>query len=240
MKKLLLSMFALAIIGAGTARAFPLQQLFDGADLIVDDKRFFDWTLLSETASSGAELPDYNLIEVTGLMDDPGTPDQDPGIRFQTNDQMTVVAGDPGEFIDIQLGFAVQSRGKPIKDNSLEITGFDFVGPGVITIIEEVFSDGAKEDDDRIAEKSVEADSRIGPPFLDLFDSAMFDPLYTVWVEKNILVAADPGGLISLDAFDQRFSQVPVPSVFLLIGAGLLPLGISTAAHRRRQRRWNG
>jgi hypothetical protein len=48
MKKMFIVMFAflLAFGISAKADAISLQALFDGGEIIVDDKRFFDWTLI--------------------------------------------------------------------------------------------------------------------------------------------------------------------------------------------------
>lgn len=225
MKRLLFGISVFMLAGLGTAQAVPLQDLFNGAELVVVDKRFFDWVLIDEVATG--DLPDYDSIEVTGLADDP----DNPGIHFETNGQMAV---EDFDFLDVLFGFSVQvlDPEQRIKDNSLEITGFSFEGEGgVVTIIEEVFDATGV----LIGEKFVEADILDDPDYDNLFDSAEFERQRSLRVEKNILVFADPGGFASLDSFEQRFSQVPEPSALLLIG-GLLPLAAG-AARRRRQRK---
>ena len=68
----------------------------------------------------------------------------------------------------------------------------------------------------------------------DLFDEAFFDPQSIIVVEKNILIAGDfVGDFVSLDVFEQHFSQVPEPSTLILFGSGLAVLGFM--AWRRRK-----
>ena len=213
MKKLFVILFASVLISVGEPiEAVPLQDLFDGAVIVADDKLFFGWTLINLVATDPALDPDLGLIEVIPLEDQP----LNPGIRFETNGQLVVT---DQNFLDLHFGFLVVALapGHLIKDNSLEILEFTFGGPGgVITIIEDVFDPAGN----LLADKLVQADQRLG--IFDLFDSAQFTPQQAISVEKNILIAGDfPGDRVSLDSFEQRFSQVAGPSTLVLVALGL-------------------
>jgi hypothetical protein len=136
-------------------------------------------------------------------------------------------------FLDLHFSFlvAVVDPRHLIKDNSLEIVEFAFGGDGgVITIIEHVFDPAGN----LLADKLVQADQPFG--ISDLFDSAAFPPQALILVEKNILLAGDfTGDLVSLDVFEQRFSEVPAPSTFVLLVSGIAGLGaVASRRHRRR------
>ncbi|ADE15791.1 protein of unknown function DUF1555 [Nitrosococcus halophilus Nc 4] len=119
-----------------------------------------------------------------------------------------------------------------IRNNSLEINQFFFgennVG-GFINIFEDIF-DGSG---NLIGTKSVVADN-LPPVFFDLSGSSTFGPQSLISVEKTILISGDdPGDMVSLDGFTQRFSQVPEPTTLTLLGIGLAGLGV---VKRRRIR----
>ena len=224
-----LSLFLMAFVlavGGGPARAVPLQSLFDGGVLAVDDKIFFDWTLINVVSTDPASDPDFAQIDVVPLGGQP----LNPGIRFNASGQFSVV---DDNFLDVEFGFSVAVTGPQklrIHDNSLELVDFDFGGPGgAITIIETVFGPGG----DVLAEKFVEADNLFNS--FDLVDEAVFRPQKRIDVEKNILLAGDfLGDSVSLNVFEQRFSQVVAePPTLLLLAGGLAALGV--AVRRRRK-----
>jgi hypothetical protein len=229
--KRLFSVFSALVltIVAGPGNAVPLQDLFEGETIIVDDKLFFGWTLLNLVVTDPALDPNLALIEVLPLEDQP----QNPGLRFEANGQLMVT---DQNFIDLHFGFLVAALDPNhlIKDNSLELVGFAFGGVGgLITIIEEVFDATGNQ----LADKLVLADQLLG--IFNLFDSAAFPPQALILVEKNILLAGDfSADLVSLDVFEQRFSQVPPqvpgPASLLLVVLGLAV----TAFGRRLHVRW--
>lgn len=216
MKKLFAILFVLVLVDIGKpVKAIPLQDLFDGQDLIVDDKVFFDWTLINLVVTDPVLDPDLGLIDVIPLEDQP----LNPGIRFEANGQLVVT---DLNFLDLQFGFSVATLDPRlfIKDNSLEIVDFGFGGiGGVIAIIETVSDAGGN----ILADKFVQADQLLG--VFDLFDTATFARQSEIFVEKNILLAGDfSDDAVSLDVFEQRFSQVAEPTSGALIGLGLAGL----------------
>lgn len=228
MKKILASLccFFLLLGTALTVNATSLQTLFDGDDITVGDKLFFNWTLINLVSTDPSLDPDFDLIEVTGLNDQP----LNPGLHFDVNGQL--VATDLN-FVDLTFGFSVATlSGKPlIKDNSLEITEhlFDpFNFGGLITIVENIFDPAGA----TLGEKWVYADYLFGE--FQLFDSADFNTQSLIHVEKNIFVGGDfDFDYVSLDSFEQRFSQVPEPTTMLLFGTGIV--GVVGAARRKKK-----
>ena len=80
-----------------------------------------------------------------------------------------------------------------------------------------------------IGDKEVFADN-VTPAF-QFSDTAAFSPRSAVDVETDIFIAASVGSTAQFRSFEQRFSQVPLPTSLVLVCAGLLGLA---AARRRR------
>jgi hypothetical protein len=51
----------------GDVQAFPLSDLFAGDPITVGDKFFYDFTEMDIVVSDPTLVPDYALIEVTGV-----------------------------------------------------------------------------------------------------------------------------------------------------------------------------
>lgn len=213
--------------GSGAGQATQLGDLFDGADMTVGDKLFSDWTLINFTDTANFFNTDYNLIEVNPLADQP----LNPGLEFVSTGILTVSDTD---FMDLYFSFTVTSMGALIKDNSLEITDYDFGAGnwgGLIYIEEEVYDSAGNP----LASKRAEIDNLLG--IVDPYDWAEFAPQQSIYVEKNILLSGDwLGDTVSLNSFNQRFSQVPEPATILLVSTGLLGIG---ALRKRRKAKPN-
>ena len=212
---------------SGTGQATQLGGLFGGADMIVGDKLFSDWTLLDFNDSANPSNTDYNLIEVNPLADQA----LNPGLEFVSTGILTVSDMD---IMDLYFSFTVTSLGALIKDNSLEITDYEFGANnfGGLIYIEEHVYDVA---DNLLAFKIAEIDNFFG--INDPYDWAEFAPQQSIYVEKNILLSGDWfGDTVSLNSFDQRFSQVPEPATILLVSTGLLGIG---ALRKKRKAKLN-
>ena len=212
----------LLVLAPTASSAVALADLVGGATIVIGDKVFDRW-FAEDFSSVPVNLAD---IDVVPLVDQP----LNPGLMFNANGKLRTTGLD---LIDLTLGFTVSTLdGRPtIKDNSLEIVGYSF-GPsnvgGVISVFEDVFDAGGA----LIGEKFVTADN-LPPSTFGLFDSAQFAPRSLVSVEKLILISGDaPGDTVSLDSFEQRFSQVPEPATLALV---LSAMGIGWFWRRRDQ-----
>jgi hypothetical protein len=192
--------------------------LFQGGTITIDDIIFDTWTPLSLPVG-----PDLSQIEVRPLVDA-----FNPGLQFTANGQLTV-RGIEG--IEFRFNFRVAHIGgiPLIKDNSLALTAFALSGAGGIIEIDEVILD---EDGNTLGNKSVFADQLLRD--FQLFAAEEFPPQQSIIVDKDIFVAGDfVSDTISLEMFEQRFSQIPEPAAFTLFGVGLTSLGYMT--WRRRE-----
>ena len=96
-----------------------LQELFDGASIIIDGSLFSQWELLSLDITG--QEPDFNLIEVIPLNNRPNY----PKLRYEFNNQLIVIAPD---LTELQFGFSLETLDNiaSIDANSLELTDFNF------------------------------------------------------------------------------------------------------------------
>lgn len=205
-----------------------LQELFDGGTITIEDKIFNDWSFFGGFIDKLVP-PDFSLIDVIPLDDDP----LNPGLKFNANGQLSIV---DEEVIEIDLGFMVTTLdgSTRIKDNSLALTDFEFGADSdaFINIDESVFD----ENFNRLGRNFVVADPFAGN--FGLFDSVDFAPQSSIFVTKNIFIQGNDSGVTgSINVFEQRFSQKTVlePSFTL----GLLALGTlgGVSALKRKLRR---
>jgi hypothetical protein len=206
-----LALLGAVALGLDKAQAIPLEDLFGGGSIVVDDKRFDDWTLEFDRSS----VPiDFAAIDVVGLQNDPITPELDPGLKFTTSDALTVTGGN---FIDLAFDFSVTvlDPNLHIVDASLALTGFDFGAgsDGIIQIDDFAFTPDLQ----GLGSLHVEADPIFGN---SLFDAITFPKQREVFEEINIFVDSGfSGALVGLTTFEVRKSQVPEPTSLALLAA---------------------
>ena len=223
-----LAVGVLALVPA-TAHATLLSDLFFGETITVDDKLFSDF----QPESDGGSVPvDPSLIDVTGLVDDPNTPRFDPGLKFTANFDVVTNLGaltvDQFDFIDFSFNFKVTVLDPDfhIVDASLALT--DFVGDPI--------DDGVIEISDFVTDPNLAGLGALfvtsDPFFGELTDSIEFAKQSMVIQEIDIFVDSF-GGVVGINMFEVRKSQIPEPGTLSLFGVGLAGLALL----RRRQRR---
>lgn len=214
--KTLLKNFAVASLSLGTvalsltagfAQAVTLAALFDGGSITVFDKVFDNW----EPIDLGNV--DVTQIDVTPLADD----HLNPGLKYTVMNDALKVSDTNSLTLIFEYNVSTTSGLPLIKDNSLALTEFSFMGTGGLLAISESVNDAAGND---LGSKLVFFDNSSGVE--NLTDSLDFDPQSSLLISKNIFVGGDNiGDMVNLTMFEQRFSQVPEP---------LTMLGAATAA----------
>ena len=161
------------------------------------------------------------------LPDDP----LNPGIQYNALDgALTTPAGCTFLELGFQFSVATLDGSARIKDNSLELTGYDFSDEelGRIQIVEDISDDPATLGQGKGVSKSVEVDHKFG--ISDLFDEIFFDPVSKLYVETGLLILTDGADYASVTSFEQHFSQIPAAplperaSTVLLLGLAMLGL----------------
>lgn len=195
-----------------------LNALFNGETLTVGDKLFFDWELLENRTTSGAD-PGQTLV--AAIRDDPDR----VVLRFDGRENSSLYA-QGNELIDYTFRFKVRALdpAQLIKDVGLSLRYHD--SSDIMSITEFVYDPGRSFIDSF-------ASLEVGPG--KLTERQEFEPRDIVVVEKRILL----GGGIDVDdtfeplvsyihAFGQEFSQVPEPGT-----AGLSLAGAAIALYHR-------
>ena len=225
MRKLFVALLAcLLTIAVAPARAVPLLDLLNGQSLTAGDKRFSDWTLIHLISSDSAVDPDLALIDVTSLHDA-----VNPGLQFAANGQLSVLAAN---FIDLQLGFVVETLDAQPKivGNSLLLQDATFTGDGGnVTLVTTAIGGGGNV----LPDVTVTADNLLGTS--SLFAATVFPAESGLFVSTNLLVTGDfETDSVSLDTWQQRFSEVPEPGTVALVATGIL--GWAARGRGRRHR----
>ena len=210
----------LLLVPVGSENAFAgspsisFDDLLNGATITVEDKLFDNWSLTAlGSGCTGGGTGDINhlAVEITALADDP----INPGLKFTYNEQVTSAS-------TLAFSYRISTlSGEPlIKDNSLELTEFNFNSlEGLLTIDEIVDTPGP----DALF-KFVSADAADDPNYSNLFDSKTFSPTNELniitclqWVPISFLQDG-----VSNIMFEQRFSQISPESQ--VIGGEIIPI----------------
>jgi hypothetical protein len=225
------------LLGSMTVQAVPILDLFDGASIVVEDKTFSDWQLIGNVVRNGFNDPiasaDASVIEVVALEGDP----LNPGLSYFGNGEWFVeFDGDPvtsrvSQSFSFSFTVSTNDGSSSIKDNSLELpeTGFAINDDSAEIVISEIVDTLGGS---LLGTKEVFVETGF-TPVSTLFDRIDFTPQSAIRVTNNIFFQIDAGGNLQLDTFEQRFSQVPEPSIITLLAVGLAGMGFA----RRRMNR---
>jgi hypothetical protein len=211
------------------ARAATLAELFAGGSITADDKRFANWTLVTNATLNGGVV-NLNQINVTPLADDP----LNPGIQFTAP---LGALGTPFGHVGpsratLTFSFTVETTNQLplIRDNSLLIDDFIFdAGPAAsISIAETIFNLTGGALGEKLAVAHVGEVPGANPNHQDV--AVFLAPQSSIRVVKAIDIdgpGTNDGAFLM--GFEQRFSQVPEPGFVVLAGVALL----CTMARRR-------
>lgn len=225
------------VLALGLAvNAETITEINEAGGLLVGDKLFSDFSVISVVAGGVGIAPDASAIEVTGI-----NADGNWGIQFN-GAWLAGVNAVVNSTITFKAAIADPATNDRLIDgNYLVLTASTVELPdGLVNVIENVF-DGLPTNGRRVAQKQV-WDT---PANSKLVDSAMFtdpvtgDPLALpeIWVKKDItLFGGTDGtaGFTHLSEFVQTFTQTPEPGTAAMSLIGALSL-IGYSCRRRRR-----
>ena len=215
----------------GNPTGYTIKEVNDAGGIIVFDKLFTDFTVVS-TNSFGAAAPDENAIKVTGVYINSAPVLNEWGLKF--NGGWSAGAGmvaDSTITFQVSIVEPYRTQGWVVVDNTLWMDAYGWAGNGFVSISENVYS----------------ADPRLGPapqlvsPPKLVHSSAVFEdlvdqrdltaPIQDFWVVKDVIAngSVTPGDFAHLSQFYQTFSQVPEPATL-----AFLALGVAVVVRRRR------
>jgi PEP-CTERM motif len=180
--------------------SISMASLTNGGDILVGDKDFTDFSISGSFPA--------NLVNVTPIIEN-----GDFGIRFSG----ALVAG--GNAMDLILGYQVSVTNSPnlIADANLLFNGVVVGGPGLAEVVEQVYTNnnmfyGQMDVFATQTTNQLSASLAIVPP----------QPLLNI--NKDVLITASLPAFSSISTIDQTFTQVPEPSVLVLVAAGFTGL----------------
>ena len=216
------SMIAALVFGAGVmgmardARAVPLPPegvpLTNGLTFTVEDKQFtIDSCVV--TAIGVVGITACNQLTVTALV-------EGGLLGFALNGAIASIFGGQND-VSIHYHVDVLDPNFAISDAHLDMAG-GASGTGVAQV-DEVLTDALH---NPLAHLHATA--------ADPSDDAVFAPVTTVFVAKDILTITGVDGVAQISIVDQLFSQthVPEPATMAVLGAGLFGMGL---LRRRRE-----
>ncbi len=157
-------------------------------------------------------LPEHLSLYTVSALED--------GIRIQG----PLTAGRRGA--QLSMMYAVSGIGEAlIEDAHLEVFA---TGTGGVAVVDEWLFVHQGENLLPVAQMQAQVDEVPGRAT----DEAWFEPVRELWVKKDIVLEGGPETQVSVEYVDQRFSLVPEPAGWGLLGFGLL--GLWRQGGRRR------
>jgi len=208
-KKLVSMIAVLILLGIiiGPAHAATLQYLLDGGYITAGDLFFSDWHIINSS------IDDLEMIEVTPLEDQ----ELNSGLRFEIWDQQMAVYNGGIELGNLNFRVTTMLGCPDITDSSLRLTGWWFEGDRARVFVE------AEDLFDTIWYNDVWKEWEMGVVEDEtLYDYQVFEPHDELYTEIEAYAYAWDGSSVSLNRFEVRYSQTPIPSAILLLGSGLI------------------
>lgn len=180
-----------------SAGAATLAELFNGGFLVANNARFDNWQLVS-VDNTAAPTPDFALITVAPLVNDPAN----PGLSFAGNGQLAVAGLNA---LDLVLRFQVHALGaaNSFTGQSLSLTSISFASENGAAYVSQETTTQTGQD---LGAAVTFADNQ--SDVFQFSDDALIAPHLNLSVTTNVfltgLVNADS---INLATFTQRFAQ---------------------------------
>ncbi len=206
--------------------SYSIADIDAAGGILIGDKLFDSFTVTS-SSSPGAVAPLPSGIEITPV-------DMDGSLGFKVN-SLWIAAG--GEWVDSTLQYHVAvtpqngGQGAAIDGGTLYTTGVGSAG-GIVSIAESLYAQYPGSGTTSIAD---EFNYYVSTTNKQTLDSAVFAPVTSLWVVKDIGVSSSPSGIAHLSEFYQTFQQTraPEPSTLVLSAVGVM--GLAAFAWRKRR-----
>jgi hypothetical protein len=205
--------------------SYSIADIDTAGGILIGDKLFDSFSVAS-ASSPDAVAPLASGIEITAV-------EVNGSYGFKVN-SLWIATG--GEWVDSTIQYHVgvtsqaAAQGLAIDGNALYTTGVGSAG-GVVSIAESLYAQYPGSGASSVAD---EFNYYVSSTNKQTQDSAVFAPLTSLWVVKDIGVSGGSGsGVAHLSEFYQTFQQAPEPSTLVLSAVGVF--GLAAFAWRKRR-----